>query len=367
MDVSGEQGYYYHDNVTFTFSYEDYPSLCEKAEVRSFAGLFLPAVYAVCLVVGVAGNALVVAVYAYLKRLKTMMDAFLTHLAVADLLLLFTLPFWAADAAGGWVLGTAACKMVSSCYTVNFTCCMMLLACISVDRRLALARARAGGQARLLHSVFTRRHRWKVCFAVWASAFVLGFPDLILSEVRWLSNRSVCLPIYPPWMVGGGKAGLEMVEVLLGFLIPLLVMVDSYWRAGQALKGLPVESRGKKWRALRLLLTVVGIFVLTQLPYNLVKVYRAMDSVYALVTHCASSKALDQAAQVTESLALCHCCLNPVLYAFLGTSFRQHMTKLAKQLGHRRRKRRPKPAEEEGMEMSFNSHEASQETDTFSV
>lgn len=369
MDAPVEQGYYYLENTSFTFSYEDYPTLCEKAEVRSFAALFLPVMYAACLVVGLAGNALVVAVYAYLKRLRTMTDAFLTHLAVADLLLLLTLPFWAADAARGWELGTAACKMVSSLYTVNFTCCMMLLACVSVDRHLALAAARGEGRGRgrLLQRVFTRRRCWKVCFTVWASAFVLGLPDLVLSEVRWVSNRSVCLAVYPPWMVGVGKAGLEMTEVLLGFLIPLLVMIFSYWRVGQALKGLPVESRSKKWRALRVLLTVVAVFVVTQLPFNVVKVYRAVDSVYVLVTHCASSKALDRAAQVTESLALCHCCLNPVLYAFVGTSFKQHMVKLAKHFGQKRRKRRPEPAEDDRMDMSFNSHNASQETNTFSV
>lgn len=361
MDASDNQDYFYHDNISLNFTYEDYPMLCEKVEVRSFAALFLPIVYSVCLIVGLAGNALVVAVYAYLKRLKTMTDAFLTHLAVADLLLLSTLPFWALDAARGWELGTAACKVVSSCYAVNFTCCMLLLACVSVDRQLALARARGEGRG-----LFARRHCWKVCLVVWVTAFALGLPDLILSEVRWVSNRNVCLAVYPPSMVGVGKAGLEMVEVLLGFLIPLLVMVVSYWRVGQELKGLTVESRTKKWRALQVLLTVVGVFVLTQLPYNVLKVYRAMDSVYVLVTHCGTSKALDQAAQVTESLALCHCCLNPILYASFGSSFKQHMVKVAKRFGQRRR-RRPNPAEEEGMEMSCNSHNASQETNTFSV
>lgn len=367
MDVSEELDYYYHDNISINFTYDDYPTLCEKADVRSFAALFLPVIYAVCVIVGLAGNAVVVAVYAYLKRLKTMTDAFLTHLAVADLLLLFTLPFWAADAARGWELGAVVCKIVSSCYTVNFTCCMLLLACISVDRHLAVARMQGEGRGRLLQRVFTRRHCWKVCFVVWALAFVLGLPDLILSEVRWVSNRSVCLAVYPPSMFRGGKAGLEIMEVLLGFLIPLLVMVISYWRVGQALRGLPVESRSKKWRVLRVLLTVVGVFVVTQLPYNVLKVYRAMDSVYTLVTHCGTSKILDQAAQVTESLALCHCCLNPILYAFVGASFKQQMVKVVKQLGQKRRKRRTNPAEEEGMEMSFNNHNGSQETDTFSV
>lgn len=369
MDILEEDDYYYHENITFNFSYEDYHTLCEKGEVRSFAALFLPVVYTVCLLVGLAGNALVVAVYAYHKRLKTMTDTFLTHLAVADLLLLFTLPFWAADAARGWELGEAVCKIVSACYTVNFTCCMMLLACISLDRYVALARVQSNDQRGRLQRIFNRRHCWKICLVVWVAAFILGLPDLILSEVRWASNRSVCLAIYPPSMAGGMKTALEMAEVLLGFLLPLVVMVIYYWSVGRTLRGLPVESRGKKWKALRVLLIVVGVFVVTQLPYNVLKVYRAMDSLYTLVTHCGTSKVLDHAAQVTESLALTHCCINPILYAFVGSSFRQHMMKAAKRFGKRRRRNRnPRgnPAEEM-MDMSFDSHSVSQETNTFSI
>ncbi|XP_071376401.1 atypical chemokine receptor 4 [Centroberyx affinis] len=377
MDVSEEEDYYYHDNISLNYSYEDYFTLCEKGDVRSFAGLFLPIVYAVCVVVGLAGNTLVVAVYAYHKRLKTMTDAFLTHLAVADLLLLFTLPFWAADAARGWELGEALCKIVSACYTVNFTCCMLLLACISLDRYLATVRARGGdgggggggGGGQRLQRVFSRKHCGKVCLVVWVTAFALGLPDLILSEVRLTANRSVCLVVYPPSMAREVKACLEIAEVLLGFLVPLLVMVFCYWSVGRALRGLPVESRGRKWKAVRVLLVVVGAFVVTQLPYNALKVYRAMDSVYALVTQCGLSKKLDQAAQVTESLALTHCCLNPLLYAFVGSSFRQHMMKVAKRFGEWRRSRRRRAAqtEEQGIEMSFNSHSVSQETNTFSI
>ncbi|KAM9719790.1 atypical chemokine receptor 4 [Menidia menidia] len=368
MDVLEEDGYY-GENISV--SYDDYPTLCEKEEVRSFAGVFLPTVYGLCLVVGLAGNAVVVALYAYHKRLKTMTDAFLTHLAVADLLLLLTLPFWAAAAARGWELGEALCKLVSACYAVNFNCCMLLLACISLDRYLALARARGGagaGVGRRLQMAFARGNCWKVCSAVWATALLLGVPDLALSEVvRSTSGRNVCLASYSPSLGRVGKAVLEVAEVLLGFLLPLLAMAVFYCSAGRALKDLPVESRGKKWRALRVLIAVVGLFVATQLPYNVVKMYRAMDFVYLLVTHCGTSKALDRAAQVTESLALTHCCLNPVLYAFVGSSFRQRMVKVAKRFGQKRRmrNRRDPPAEEEGIDMSFNS--ASQETNTFSI
>lgn len=368
MALSEEDDYYYHENISLNFSYDDYPVLCEKEDVRSFAGLFLPIMYTVCLVVGLAGNALVVAIYAYHKRLKTMADAFLSHLAVADLLLLFTLPFWAADAALGWQLGELVCKVVSACYTVNFTCCMLLLACISLDRYVSLARARGHQQRWGLQKVFARKHCWKICLMVWGSAFILGLPDLILSEVRWSSKRAICIAVFP--QSTAVKAAVEMAEVLLGFLLPLLVMVLCYWSMGRALRDLPAESRGKRWQAIRVLLVVVAVFVVTQLPFNVLKVYRAMDSVYALVTDCGTSKVLDQAAQVTESLALAHCCLNPILYAFVGSSFRQHVMKAAKRFGERRRKRTRRcdtTATEEGMDMSFNSRSGSEDTKTFSI
>lgn len=370
MAVSQDDDYY-HDNITLNYSYEDYPALCEKGDVRSFAAFFLPIVYSVCLVAGLTGNILVLAIYAYHKRLKTMTDSFLSHLAVADLLLLFTLPFWAADAARGWKLGDAVCKIVSACYTLNFNCCMLLLACISLDRYLAVLRVKGEDERGRLQRLFSRRHCWRWCLAVWGTASLLGLPDLIFSEVIWTSNRNVCMAIYPSSMARSGKAVLEVVEVLLGFLLPLLVMVICYWSVGRALKNLPIESRGKKWRGLRVLLIVVGVFVVTQLPYNVLKLHSAMDSVYVIITHCGTSKALDHAAQVTESLALIHCCINPILYAFMGSSFRQHMVKVAKKFGEKRRKRSRRtqetPAGGEEMEMSFNSCSATQETNSFSV
>lgn len=367
MDVSAIPYSYDYENLSYNINYDDYPALCEKADLRSFSAIFLPVAYAMCLVVGLAGNAAVLVVYAYHKRLRSVTDALLCHLAVADLLLLVTLPFWAADAAQGWRLGVVLCKMVSACYTVNFTCCMLLLACVSVDRYLAVAKALCREQpGGLLHQTFTRRHNWKVCLIVWTTALALGLPDLLLSEVVFISERYFCLAVYAmsTWAL---KAVMEIVEVLLGFLLPLLVMVVCYCRVGQALKMLPVESKQKKVRAVRVLLTVVGVFVATQLPYNVLKVCRAMDSLYVLVSHCETSRVLDQAAQVTEFLALCHCCVNPILYAFVGSSFRQHMAKMAKRFGDRRRRRRQEPTVEEGIEMSFNSHSASQETHTFSV
>ncbi|XP_031160781.1 atypical chemokine receptor 4b [Sander lucioperca] len=328
--------FYYHDeedsslNDSYDYNYEH--SVCDKEAVRSFASVFLPVIYALALVVGLAGNALVVVVYASKLRLRTLTDVCILNLAISDLLLLFTLPFWAADAVHGWKLGSTACKLTSFLYSTNFSCGMLLLACISVDRYHAVAHnpsGRTGTGPRV-------RKQWLlVCVVLWAVASFLGLPELIFSTVKHSHHRMACTAVYPHSMARPAKAALELLEVTLRFLLPFLVMVMCYCWVGRALSRAAGVQRDRKWRALRVLLAVVAVFLLTQLPYNVVKLIRAMDIIYILVTDCEVSKGLDKAVQVTEGLALTHACINPVLYAFIGSSFRGHVLKAAKHLGQR--------------------------------
>ncbi|KAM9553462.1 atypical chemokine receptor 4-like isoform 1-T1 [Salvelinus alpinus] len=359
-----------YDNSSYNDSdyYDDYHSVCDKAEVRSFGRLFLPIVYALALVVGVAGNALVVVVYTSPRRLRTLTDVCILNLAVADLLLLLTLPFWAADAVHGWRIGVVACKLTSFLYATNFSCGMLLLTCVSVDRYRALVH-NAGGRAA---SGPRARRQWiLVCAVVWATAVCLGLPDMLFSTVKPSSHRLACTAVYPLSMARPTKAALELLEVLLSFLLPFLVMGVSYCRVGLALVRVGANvCRERRRRALRVLLAVVAVFLLTQLPYNLVKLWRTLDVIYGLVTDCDLSKGLDRALQVTESLALTHCCFNPMLYAFIGSSFRGHVLRVAKRLGQRLGGRwcgGRHGNEERALEISLNTHAPARQTHSHSV
>ncbi|KAM9332474.1 atypical chemokine receptor 4b [Pholidichthys leucotaenia] len=330
----------FHFNESYDYDYEH--TLCDKAEVRSFAGIFLPIVYTLVLVVGLAGNALVVVVYTSWLRLRTLTDMCILHLAISDLLLLFTLPFWAADAVHGWMLGVHACKLTSFLYSTNFSCGMLMLTCVSVDRYQAVHSppGRTGTGTRV-------RRLWiLVCLLLWALASTLGLPELIFSTVKSSHYRVSCMAVYPLDMAIPVKAAIELLEVILRFLVPFLVMAVCYGSVWRVLSKAEGVRGNRKLRALRVLLAVVAVFVLTQLPHTVVKLCRAMDIMYALVTDCDVSKGLDRALQVTESLALSHACINPLLYAFMGSSFRGHVLKAAKRLGQRLG-RHPRHANEE--------------------
>ncbi|XP_019729907.1 C-C chemokine receptor type 9-like [Hippocampus comes] len=76
--------------------------MCDRSWVRQFRGWYEPPLFWIIFVLGAVGNLMVVWIYTTVRnRLKTMTDVYLLNLAVADLLFLCTLPFWAADAIKG--------------------------------------------------------------------------------------------------------------------------------------------------------------------------------------------------------------------------------------------------------------------------
>ncbi|NXI50947.1 ACKR4 protein, partial [Chloroceryle aenea] len=340
------------DDLNSVIDYNTYELLCEKSDVRNFSKLFLPVFYALAFTVGVAGNSLVVAIYAYYKKAKTRTDVYIMHLAIADLLLLFTLPFWAANAAQGWELGNTMCKLTSSLYTTNFSASMLLLACISMDRYRAASEPQ--GQRRAL------KHCSVTCLCVWLSAIFLSIPELIFNQVKKHNNRNECLPVFPMNMATLLKSTIQILEIILEFLLPFLVMLSCYSATARAIFR---SANPKKSRPFMVLLAVVAAFIITQLPYNIVKFWRAIDIIYMLITDCDASKTIDVALQVTKSIALFHACLNPLLYAFLGASFKMHIMKIAKNYGYWRRQQQNGRPEE----ISMNYDDNTEETISFTI
>ncbi|XP_075068555.1 atypical chemokine receptor 4 [Mixophyes fleayi] len=310
------------------FDYDSYEQLCVKHDIRRFAEVFLPVFYSVTFVVGVAGNSLVVAIYAYYKKMKTKTDVYLLNLAVADLLLLFTLPFWAVDASIGWQSGKAMCKITSALYTINFSSGMQFLACISLDRYFAVTRASSQQNF--------RRRCWAICLFVWTTALLLSVPDFYYSEVKEHNGKHRCLPTYPKDAVQQVTAVVQILETVFCFIIPFFIMLFCYSAMARVLVKTPNIKRS---RSLKVLLAVVGIFLITQLPYNVVKFCRAIDIIYVFITSCKTSRTIDILMQVTGSMALFHCCLNPLLYAYMGTTFKSYVTKTVKRFSSWRRPR----------------------------
>ncbi|XP_038610551.1 C-C chemokine receptor type 7 [Tachyglossus aculeatus] len=321
--VTGVTDDYINDDNS-TVDYSQFEVLCTKGDVRSFKAVFLPAVYSAICVVGLLGNGLVVLTYLYFRRLKTMTDVYLLNLALADVFFLLTLPFWAVSAAKAWIFGAFLCKAVYCIYRMSFFSGMLLLLCISIDRYFAIVQA-----------VQAHRHRHRVvrasklsCALVWALAFALATPELVYSHTRESDGAVRCFLVTDN--VQRFNTGIQVSQMVVGFLVPFLVMSSCYLVIIRTL----LQARNfERNRAIKVIIAVVVVFVVFQLPYNGVVLARTISAFNATASQCEKSKQLDVATDVTYSLACLRCCLNPFLYAFIGVKFRSDLVRLLKDFG----------------------------------
>ncbi|XP_066207607.1 C-C chemokine receptor type 9 [Saccopteryx leptura] len=324
-----QSGDYSYDSTSSTDDYANFnftDFFCKKTNVRQFASQFLPPLYWLVFIVGTLGNSLVILVYWYCTRVKTMTDMFLLNLAIADLLFLATLPFWAIAAADQWKFQTFMCKVVNSMYKMNFYSCVLLIMFISVDRYIAVAqamKAQTWRQKRLLYSKL-------VCIAVWLAAAALCIPEILYSQTKKESDVTVCTMVYPHGESTKVKSTVLTLNVILGFFLPFVVMACCYTII---IHTLIQAKKSSKHKALKVTITVLTVFVLSQFPYNCVLLVQTIDAYIVFISNCAISTGIDICFQVTQTLAFFHSCLNPVLYVFVGERFRRDLVKTLRNLG----------------------------------
>ncbi|KAL6489102.1 hypothetical protein MHYP_G00028430 [Metynnis hypsauchen] len=280
---------------------------------------FLPVLYSLFFVVGFLGNVLVVWVILVGAQLKSMTDVCLLNLALADLLLVLTLPFLAHYASNSWIFGNAMCKIVLGIYYVGFYGGIFFIVLMSIDRYLAV-----------VHAVFALRVRNKsygilASVVIWIIAVTSSFPELYYLQTETHKETDVLCSAYPNnnnehyWKI----VGLFKLNVL-GLLIPLSIVGYCY---SMVLRRLLTVRIGKK-HAVRLVIVVVVVFFCCWTPYNIAAFLKGLELKRVIDTDCDSSKMILLSLQITEAVAYSHSCLNPFLYVFVGEKFKRHLIRL---------------------------------------
>lgn len=312
------------DLLSFTTEgdYDYLDMMCDRESVRLFRSRYEPPLFWLIALVGGAGNLAVV--WTYLKqRLKTLTEVYLLHLAVADLLFLVTLPLWAAEAQGGWTFGSALCKLTAAVYKVNLFSSTLLLTCISLDRYVVIVRAtKASSSAQQ-----RRRRSLLLCGGAWLLALLLAVPELLFATTAAAAGDSqqYCRMVFPNHLGNRAKVLALALQVSMGFCLPFAIMAVCY---GVILARLLRTRNFQKHKAMRVVLAVVLVFLLTQLPYNGVLVAEALQAEAPGRSGCEELKRVDLLKQLLMSLAYLHAALNPALYAFVGVRFRRQLKKL---------------------------------------
>ncbi|XP_048389746.1 C-X-C chemokine receptor type 2-like [Stegostoma tigrinum] len=308
----------YTDFENYTFG--PYESPCHPFINSHSNNIIIAIVNSLVCFLAVTGNMIVMTVLLHNRNALSSTDTYLLHLAVADLLFAVTLPFWAVDAVSGWVFGDAMCKIISMLQEINFYSGILLLVCISIDRFLSIIYAtQAHKQLNPLIIKF-------VCAAVWVGATVLSLPILYKGEYHLEDlNRNLCYELLDGESAEKWRVITRLLRHLIGFLIPLAVMVFCYSVIIQKL----YQTKGfQKHKAMKVIIVVVLAFVICWFPHNITVFIDTLMRGKLIAQTCNMRNYIDQALSATQILGFLHSCMNPILYAFIGVKFRHNLIKL---------------------------------------
>ncbi|KAG8519194.1 KiSS-1 receptor, partial [Galemys pyrenaicus] len=313
---------------------------------RSVDAWLVPLFFAALLLLGLAGNSLVIFVICRHKQMRTVTNFYIANLAATDVtFLLCCVPFTALlYPLPAWVLGDFMCKFVNYIQQVSVQATCATLTAMSVDRwyltvfplralrrrtpRLALAvsvgiwvgecregRSGVGGQA-----------------LVAGSSAAVSAPVLALHRVS-PGPRTYCSEAFPSRAL---ERAFALYNLLALYLLPLVAtcacygaMVRHLGRAALrpspadcALQGQLLAERAGAVRAKvsRLVAAVVLLFAACWGPIQLFLVLQALGPAGAWHPRSYTAYALKTWA---HCMSYSNSALNPLLYAFLGSHFRQ--------------------------------------------
>ncbi|XP_042561406.1 leukotriene B4 receptor 1 [Clupea harengus] len=256
--------------------------------------------------VGAPGNLLVI--WTILKHVKKRSHTvvLILHLAIADLLVLITLPLWIYSLANSWIFGQVMCK--ATAYVVN--ACMyssvFLLTIMSVERLVAI---RYPFKMLGLKNV----DMLKKCLGVmWFSAFLLGIPVILTLYVD--KNDDGTPQCAFKKFTSVSELFCVCLETSMGFVIPFSILAICYCQVARELK--QIRSTAKR-RTTVLISSVVLAFALLWLPHHILNI----TDVIILSTGISEPTYKEFIVHIAGALVFISSAVNPVLYAFAARNF----------------------------------------------
>ncbi|XP_051890086.1 apelin receptor A-like [Pristis pectinata] len=317
--------------VTAWNDYQTYYSelFCDFDQ-QSYMKIFIVLIYCLVFIVGTFGNLLVIIIMRLKKRSKRLVDVFITHLAVADLAFLITLPLWAVSTALDqyWHFGEFLCKLSSFIVTVNMYSSIFFLTCLSIDRFIAIVLSLDYGHLR------TRRHATVGSLVIWALSLTLGVPTLLYKKLVQDEGRWTCSGTITPF-----SNSFTLAIRFIAFVLPLCIITVCYCSVAVKLHkhfGRMRKEERNNWKSVRIGFWIITMFVLAWLPYNVFKTVDALVWSSTLQLSCHMQEVVRRGTMVLTCLAFFNSCVNPIIYLIYDRYFRESFFQLLPFLGFRR-------------------------------
>ncbi|XP_072295983.1 probable G-protein coupled receptor 174 [Eucyclogobius newberryi] len=304
---------------------------CESSEdLKKYQHYLYAVVYSVILAPGLLGNLLALWVFrAYVKETKKAV-VFMMNLAVADLLQVLSLPlriYYYLN--NSWPFGQPLCMVCFYLKYVNMYASIFFLVCVSVRRCELIMRP-------LQYNSSRRKWDMLICASGWFLVCVacLLFPLLRTQNQKDKPNATdaldVCFAELPMRALSPPAAwALLIIAELLGFILPLVLVMActclTAWSLQHPASG-AIPDQGEKRRALRMVLSCAGVFLVCFVPYHVTMPLDFLAKSDSL-QNCALRDFVLRCHPITLCLASINCSLDPLMYYFMTNEFRRRLSK----------------------------------------
>nr|XP_055068036.1 C-C chemokine receptor type 4-like [Misgurnus anguillicaudatus] len=293
-------------NTSPLYEYDHGDNYSKHLDPSAFAYVYgdnvssiISVLYSLFFVLGLLGNLLVLWVMLKGVKLRSMTDICLLNLALADLLLVFSLPFLAHYARDQWIFGGLMCTIVLSVYHIGFYSGIFFIVLMSADRYLAV-----------VHSVIAWKDSTKAygiiaSVIIWIIAIAASFPELMYLTTN--EHNKIHCQSFPTDDHNSHHYVAVFRMNVLGFILLLCVIGFCYLMILHRFLTVPSSRK----QSMRLVIVVVVVFFCCWAPYNIAAFVKALELNKLIET------SYEYSLQITEALAYSHSCLNPILCVFV--------------------------------------------------
>ncbi|NXK95260.1 GPR34 protein, partial [Formicarius rufipectus] len=282
--------------------------------------------YSILFVVGLVANVIALFAFLCIHQKRNSIQVYLLNVAVADLLLIFCLPFRILYHAKKniWMFGRILCKIVGTLFYMNMYISIVLLGLISLDRYIKITKSLKRPK------ILTTKGSIQICCSVWVIALI-GFtvvvaPSFFNSENN---NSTQCFHYR--------SKKEEKTEVILNYIIVLIfwivffLLILSYVKIAKNLlkisrKRSNFPNAGKYTTTARNSFIVLIIFTICFAPYHLFRFVYITSQLQS--PSCYWKEIIHNCNEVMLVFSSFNSCLDPVMYFLMSRSVRKTVFQL---------------------------------------
>uniref|UniRef100_UPI00398E4EE0 G-protein coupled receptor 54-like isoform X1 n=1 Tax=Pristiophorus japonicus TaxID=55135 RepID=UPI00398E4EE0 len=291
----------------------------------------VPLFFGILMVVGLAGNSLVIYVVTKHKQMRTVTNFYIANLATTDIIFLVCcVPFTAVlYPLPSWIFGEFMCKFVNYIQQVSVQATCVTLTAMSVDRWYVTVYPLRSLRQR------TPRVAMAVSLGIWIGSFIVSIPVAMYQKIQngyWFGPQVYCSESFPS---ASHEKAFILHNFLAVYLLPLVTICVSYTAMLHQMGRPSVEpidnnyqvqllaerSEAMRTKISRMLAVMVLLFAICWGPIQLYILFQSFLPNFNRNYYTYKVKIWAHCMSYTNSS------INPIVYAFMGVNFRKSFKK----------------------------------------